>query len=59
MTKDEERAANRVAFPEASRIVDEFRRVFGPGVRLIWWSENGLTIGKIPEGASGGADSIA
>lgn len=49
MTREEERAANRAAFPEAARIVDEFRSVFGPGVRLVWWKESGQTIGDVPE----------
>jgi hypothetical protein len=49
MTRDEERSANRAAFPEAARIVDELRSVFGPGVKLLWWKENGQAIGDVPE----------
>lgn len=52
MTKDEERSANRASFPEAARVVDEFRAVFGPGVKLVWWQENGKTIGQVPDEAT-------
>lgn len=44
--KELERTANRDAFPETAKIVDEFRRVFGLEVRLIWAEENGRQIGK-------------
>jgi len=43
------KASNRAEFPETAKIVDRFRAVFGPGVRLIWAEENGKTIGKVPE----------
>lgn len=56
MTKEEERSANRARFPEAARAVDEFRSVFGKGVKLVWWQENGKTIGKIPDHVASGAD---
>ena len=51
MTPDEERAANRAAFPLTAEIMDEFRRVFGPGIRLVWARENGRTLGPAPEDA--------
>lgn len=49
MTKEEQRAANRAAMPETAKIVDEYRRVFGDGVRLVWAEENGKLVGQKPE----------
>lgn len=47
MTKEELRAA----FPQNALLVDEFRRVFGPGVKVRWMTENGREVGrKGPEG---------
>ena len=40
------REKNRAMFPEAARIVDELRAVFGPGVKLTWAQENGNEIGE-------------
>lgn len=53
-------AANRAAFPELAEIVDDFRRVFGPGVRLVSGTEGGRTLGhkkpptagELPRGAA-------
>lgn len=56
MTKDDERATNRASFPEAARVVDEFRSVFGQGAKLLWWQENGKTIGQVPDDVISGAD---
>jgi hypothetical protein len=39
---------NRKDMPETAKIVDEFRRVFGP-VKVKWCTENGKTLGKKPE----------
>lgn len=39
-------ARNRARFPESARFVDDLRAVFGPGVRLVYASENGNTIGE-------------
>lgn len=41
-----ERSSNRAAFPETAKLVDELRGVFGPGVKLVWAEESGLTIGE-------------
>ena len=43
-----ERAAerNRAAFPDVAQIVDDFRAVFGPGVKVLYATENGREIGK-------------
>lgn len=46
-----QRQANRESFPQTAKIVDEFRSVFGPGIRLLWAEEDGRTIGKRPEQA--------
>lgn len=43
---DEKRAANRAQFPKTAVIVDEFREVFGPGVKLLWAEESGQVIGR-------------
>lgn len=39
------RAANRAAFPEVAKIVDEFREVFGDGVKVEGGSEGGKSFG--------------
>ena len=41
-------AKNRAEFPAAARILDEFRKEFGEGVKLIYASEAGREIGKKP-----------
>lgn len=40
-----ERKRNRERMPEIARVVDEFRRVFGPGVKLLWAREGGFEVG--------------
>ena len=40
---------NREAMPQTAAIVDEFRRVFGPGVRVLWAREGELEVGKRAE----------
>lgn len=37
---------NRARFPEAAKVVDGFRAVFGEGVKLVWACENGQEIGR-------------
>jgi len=45
----DERQQNRNAFPHVAAIVDDFRKVFGPGVKLVWGREpDGREIGKRP-----------
>ena len=47
MTKTEA----RVLFPGMAKVVDEYRDVFGEGVRVLWLSENGREVGKqLPPG---------
>lgn len=46
--KESAAADNRAAFPATALIVDEFRVVFGEGVRLIYSEEGGKTIGRKP-----------
>jgi hypothetical protein len=47
MTKDE----LRERFPQTAAIVDEYRAVFGPGVKVKWIKEAGVEMGrKGPEG---------
>ena len=42
---------NRERMPETARIVAEWRRVFGPGVKARYAYENGIELGKRgPEG---------
>lgn len=44
---DAERQQNRNAFPTVAAIVDDFRKVFGPGVKLVWGREpDGREVGK-------------
>lgn len=42
----DERQRNRERMPTIAGVVDEFRRVFGPGVRLRYASENGHEVGE-------------
>jgi hypothetical protein len=42
----EQRSQNRERFPFAAARVDELRAVFGPGVKLLYASENGDSIGR-------------
>ena len=42
MSKDQ----NRADFPVAAAMIDQFREVFGPGVKLLWAEENGKSIGR-------------
>lgn len=45
----EQAKRNREQFPELAKVMDEFRAVFGPGVKLICGEENGKKIGKCDE----------
>ena len=47
-SKEKQRDENRRKFPRVAELLDEFREVFGEGVRLIWAVENGNRIGKVP-----------
>ena len=49
-----DKSKNRVDFPNAAKIVDEFRRHFGDGVRLVYAKENGKEIGNPCAGENGG-----
>lgn len=40
------RDAIRRDFPGCTSIIDDFRAVFGPGVKPLYFSENGKTMGK-------------
>lgn len=39
---------NRAEFPATAQILDEFRKEFGQGVKLLYASEAGREIGKKP-----------
>lgn len=41
-----QREANRARMPETAKILDDFRRAFGPGVKLRWARENGIEVGE-------------
>ena len=41
-----ERDKNRAAFPLAASVLDDFRKVFGSDVKLVFACESGNTIGK-------------
>lgn len=49
----QQRNKNRAEFPNAAAVLDEFRRHFGEGVKLVFAAENGKTIGKADAGESG------
>lgn len=43
--------SNREAMPNVAKIVDEFRAVFGPEVKVTYCKEGGIEKGKrMPEG---------
>jgi hypothetical protein len=48
-----QRDKNRADFPMAAMLLDEFRKHFGEGVKLVYASENGKVIGKLDAGESG------
>lgn len=43
---DAARAKNRANFPVSAALLDEFRKHFGDGVKLVYAKENGLEIGE-------------
>lgn len=43
---DDSKVKNRASFPFTAGVVDALREVFGPGVRVQWAEENGVTIGE-------------
>jgi hypothetical protein len=48
-----QRDKNRADFPHAARLLDEYRKVFGEGVKLVYAKENGKQIGDAHSGESG------
>lgn len=42
----ERRDAIRREFPGCTSIIDDFRAVFGPGVKPLYFEEDGKTMGK-------------
>lgn len=46
--RETQTADNRAAFPATAAVVDNFRAIFGDGVKLIFAEEGGKTIGKKP-----------
>lgn len=46
MSREEEAKRNRERMPETAALVDAWRAVFGPGLRLLWARENGIEVGK-------------
>jgi len=46
MSYEERAKRNRELMPGTAAMVDHFRAVFGPGVRLLWAVENGIEVGK-------------
>jgi putative component of toxin-antitoxin plasmid stabilization module len=45
MTKEEQARENRARMPIVTAVVDEYREVFGPGIRVTYAKENGIEIG--------------
>jgi hypothetical protein len=43
---DGERNRNRELFPKTAKVLDHYRRLFGPEVKLLYAEEGGKTIGK-------------
>lgn len=42
----------RQCMPSVAKVVDEFRSVFGPSVRVLWAREGEYEAGKIPASKS-------
>ena len=46
----DQRQQNRQQYPHLARVMDDFRRVFGDGVKLLHGVEpDGREVGKVPE----------
>ena len=45
-TEDSKRDAIRRDFPNCTSIIDDFRAAFGPGVKPLYFDEDGKTMGK-------------
>lgn len=43
---EEQRRRNRERFPEMSRVIDEFRRVFGEGCKVMYVKEGEFEAGE-------------
>ena len=44
------RQRNRDAYPHLAKVMDDFRKVFGDGVRMLHGVEpDGREVGKVPE----------
>lgn len=52
MTQQSPSEANRARFPEFSKVVDEYRAVFGPDVKVLWCREGTEIAGIQPEEVS-------
>ncbi len=48
-----QRDKNRADFPNAASILDEFKKHFGDGVKLVYANENGKEIGNKAAGETG------
>jgi hypothetical protein len=48
----------RADFPGCTQIIDQFRAVFGDGVKAKYFSEGGKTMGKEPEFAGTDVDKL-
>lgn len=46
--KSPSREQNRKDFPFAAARMDEARKLFGDGVKLVWAKENGKSVGNAP-----------
>jgi len=44
--EDEKREQIRIDFPNCTAIIDQFRAVFGDGVKAKYFEEDGKTMGK-------------
>lgn len=44
--EDDKREQIRIDFPGCTSIIDQFRAVFGDGVKAKYFEENGKTMGK-------------
>jgi hypothetical protein len=45
MTREQKREQMRTDFPLMAQVADDFKRIFGDGVRVRWAQENGKEVG--------------
>ena len=53
MSKEEQRKKNREDFSEVMPFLDDCRKYFGDGIKIIYMEQDGKSVGKKPEEIEG------